>query len=325
MPSVSTAILAADLAAGGKAPQPALPSYDTVIVAFSGGKDSIACLLSLIEAGVPRERIELYHHDVDGQGPPFMDWPSTTAYCRAVARALGVPLYLSWKQGGFLREMLRENAPTAPIHFETPDGTVRTVGGFGPPGTRLRFPQVSANLNQRWCSAYLKIDVMAALVRAQERFLGRRTLIVTGERAQESRARAGYATFEQDRTDTRDGTRRQRLVDHWRPVHQLDEAAVWELIRKHGSSRHLRIGLAGPVFPVSAASSGHPRNGPASAPSRQPGSNGSQPTRTGSAEPSSAIAAFATLPSADTPISPPSPSPTSPVAPCGTNGTNLSG
>ena len=58
---------------------------------------------------------------------------------------------------------------------------------------------------------------MTALVRAQERFLGRRTLIVTGERAQEIRARAGYATFEQDRTDTRDGTRRQRLVDHWRP------------------------------------------------------------------------------------------------------------
>jgi 3'-phosphoadenosine 5'-phosphosulfate sulfotransferase (PAPS reductase)/FAD synthetase len=66
---------------------------------------------------------------------------------------------------------------------------------------------------------------MAALIRAQSRFLQRRTLIVTGERAQESRARAGYAVFEPDRTDTRDGTWRQRHVDHWRAVHQLDEQA----------------------------------------------------------------------------------------------------
>ena len=77
-----------------------------------------------------------------------MDWPSTTAYCRAVTRALGVPLYLSWKEGGFLREMLRDGAPTAPICFERPGGIVGRVGGQGPDGTRLRFPQVSANLNQ---------------------------------------------------------------------------------------------------------------------------------------------------------------------------------
>jgi hypothetical protein len=163
-----------------------------------------------------------------------MDWPSTTAYCRAIARHFDVSLFLSWKEGGFLREMLRDNQPTAPIRFEMPDGTLGTVGGAGPSGTRLRFPQVTANLRQRYCSAYLKIDVMAALLRAQTRFLNRRTLIVTGERAQESRVRAGYALFEPDRTDTRSGTRRRRHVDHWRAVHHLDEVAVWELMRRHG-------------------------------------------------------------------------------------------
>jgi hypothetical protein len=35
-----------------KAPCPDLRSYDTIIVAFSGGKDSVACLLFLIEVGV---------------------------------------------------------------------------------------------------------------------------------------------------------------------------------------------------------------------------------------------------------------------------------
>ncbi len=72
-----------------------------------------------------------------------MNWSSTTAYCGTVARALDVPFYLSW------REMLRDGTATAPIRFETPDGPVGTVGGNGPAGTRLRFPQVSANLNQR--------------------------------------------------------------------------------------------------------------------------------------------------------------------------------
>ena len=130
--------------------------------------------------------------------------------------------------------MLRDGVPTAPICFQTPAGTVGRIGGHGPAGTRLRFPQVSANLNQRWCSAYLKIDIMAALIRNQDRFLDSRTLIVTGERAQESRVRANYARFEPDRSDTRAGTRRRRHVDHWRPVHGLQEAEVWAMMRRHG-------------------------------------------------------------------------------------------
>ena len=108
-----------------------------------------------------------------------MDWPNTTSYCRAVTRALGVPLYLSWKEGGFRREMMRDGTPTAPICFETPEGTLGKVGGNGPPGTRLRFPQVTADLKQRYCSSYLKIDVMAALIRNQDRFLNSRTLLTS--------------------------------------------------------------------------------------------------------------------------------------------------
>ncbi|WP_153431515.1 phosphoadenosine phosphosulfate reductase domain-containing protein [Gluconobacter aidae] len=210
---------------------PDLASYERIIVAVSGGKDGTACLLALLESGAPAERIELWHHEVDGAGRPFMDWPSTGPYVAALARDFSLPLYRSWREGGFEREMLRDNAPIAPVVFETPDGTIR-AGGQGPMGTRMRFPQVSASLSVRWCSASLKVDVADRAVRGQDRFLNRRTLVVTGERAEESPARARYAAFEPHRTDTRNGTRRRRHVDHWRPVHAWVEAEVWAILRR---------------------------------------------------------------------------------------------
>lgn len=103
---------------------PDLASYDHIIVAVSGGKDGTACLLALLEAGAPAERIELWHHEVDGAGRSFMNWPSTGPYVEALARDFGLPLYRSWREGGFEREMLRHDMPTAPVVFETPEGRV---------------------------------------------------------------------------------------------------------------------------------------------------------------------------------------------------------
>lgn len=214
-----------------------LEAYDHIIVAFSGGKDSLACLLDLLDRGAPKAKIELWHHDVDGrEGSRLMDWRCTRDYCRKVAQALGVKLYFSWKVGGFEREMLRDATATAPIAFETPDG-LRYTGGEGKPNTRKQFPQVSPDLSIRWCSAYLKIDVASAAIRNQDRFVGRRTLFVTGERAEESPSRARYQAFEPHRSDLRNG-RKARLVDHWRPVHAWTEARVWEIIRRHCINPH---------------------------------------------------------------------------------------
>lgn len=43
-----------------------LEEYDLIIILFSGGKDSTACYYKLLEMGVPKEKIELWHHDIDG-------------------------------------------------------------------------------------------------------------------------------------------------------------------------------------------------------------------------------------------------------------------
>jgi len=214
---------------------PDLQSYEKIIVAFSGGKDSAACVLHLIEQGVDMTKVELWHHDIDGrEGSQLMDWASTRAYCQRFADDLNLPLYFSWKVGGFEGEMLREDSLTQPIKFQKPDGTIGQVGGTrGKKSTRRMFPQVSADLSVRWCSAYLKVDVCAAAIRNDERFRGIRTLVLTGERAEESASRAKYATFEPDKADLRDGKKFQRHVDHWRPVHSWSEEEVWAIMERH--------------------------------------------------------------------------------------------
>lgn len=263
-----------------------IADYYRVIVAFSGGKDSIACVLSLLDAGVPREKIELWHQDVDGrEGSSLMDWPVTRSYCRAFAAAFGLRILFQWKVGGFEREMLRHKAPTAPTRFELlqPDGsvTVGQAGGKGAFGTRRQFPQVCADLSKRWCSAYLKIDVASIALRNDPRFRGVRTLFVSGERAEESPSRAQYAVVEPHRATLaklfipvpgpvlapvapRVGLSLQclqsvpalcsevnapmpgeRFIDHFRPVHGLKEAEVWELLKKYRVNPHpaYRIGF----------------------------------------------------------------------------------
>lgn len=220
--------------------KPDLAQYDYIIIAFSGGKDSWACLLHLLDLGVAREKIELWHHLVDGrEGSTLMDWPITEDYCRAAATAFELPLYFSWKVGGFEREMLRKNARTAPIRFEVPGGEVRQIGGTGGKlGTRLKFPQVSGNLRVRWCSSYLKIQVAEAALRNQKRFRNARTLFITGERGEESTNRAKYATFEPHSQDRRDSKKLARHIDHWRPVHDWRSSEVWQIMQKYRVNPH---------------------------------------------------------------------------------------
>ena len=158
-----------------------LEEYDMIAVLLSGGKDSIACYYKLIELGAPKEKIELWHHDIDG-GHPFrrMDWRCTPNYVKAFAEAEQVPLRLSWRVNGFFGELYRIGA-SEPVEWMDPDtgeicqcklsrkymhcqelkesATEEMEEKLKEYGYRMKFPAKTGDLSRRWCSAYLKIMV----------------------------------------------------------------------------------------------------------------------------------------------------------------------
>lgn len=214
-----------------------LDQYDYVIGSYSGGKDSLALVLLALALGVPKDRFELWHQHIDGApgSNGLMDWPCTESYVRATAKGLGLPLRYQWKDGGFEGEMLRENSKTAGVYYEDVNGVVR----FCPPSdrgktaTRLVFPQVSADLSVRWCSAYLKIDVAKRAINNDDRFKNAKILFLTGERREESTARSKYNEVEEHGCS---GVKRR--VDQWRCVIDWKEQEVWDIIKQNGIVPH---------------------------------------------------------------------------------------
>jgi 3'-phosphoadenosine 5'-phosphosulfate sulfotransferase (PAPS reductase)/FAD synthetase len=225
-----------------------LEEYDHLVVSFSGGKDSIACALYLrelcIERGIDLDKIELWHQSVDGEpgkAERFWDWPCTESYCEAFAKAFGFKLLFQWKDGGYLGELLKVNAPTASSTFQLVDGGTMTAGGEDKRmGTRMAFPAMGSDLSSRWCSAYVKIDVAKKVFTTDPRFKGTKlqptkTLILTGERRQESTNRLKYADVEDyDSAPVRGG----RIVHQWRAILGWFEQDVWDIMEKYRVRPH---------------------------------------------------------------------------------------
>lgn len=223
-------------------------AYDRYDVCFSGGKDSVACTLHLLDLGIDRAKITLHHHHVDGKAEAGLlwDWPFTPGYCDAFGKEFGIRVLGSWREGGITRHMLRKDQPPAPVVWENPDGSLsrkdstgrRRSKECGVCGNHCRgcigkFPQVTADLRLRWCSSAAKIEIYERMVNNSERYQHGKTLVITGERAEESAARSNYKILEPHRTDNRGGKKVRRYVDQWRPVHTWKEEAVWEIMERY--------------------------------------------------------------------------------------------
>ena len=207
-----------------------LNTYDKVIIAFSGGKDSLACVLHCIDLGCDLDRLELWHHHIDGApgSRTFMDWECTEDYCRKVAEQLGVTLRFSWRDGGFYREMMKKDSVSGGYSWESADGTIHHKPSASKPNTRRLFPQVSANLITRWCSGALKIDVGRVVMANEPKMKTGKFLFISGERREESANRAKYKEVEWHKCCTK-----KRRVTAWRPVIDWTEKQVWEIIERY--------------------------------------------------------------------------------------------
>jgi len=231
-----------------------LEDYDRIIVLYSSGKDSVASYIKLLELGVPKSKITLFHHDIDGGHPTRrMDWPVTRNYVRAFAEAEGVSLRVSWRVNGFFGELYRVGA-SLPIQYED-NGTVKTCGlsdaqllserlrasgneeQLKALGYRMKFPAKSGDLSRRWCSAYLKISVADSVIyNLEETRSNTKILIVSGERRGESIGRQKYNEVELHRKNAT--AKAQRLVHHWRPVINHSLRDVWEMCGRRGITPH---------------------------------------------------------------------------------------
>lgn len=207
-----------------------LKSDCKILVAFSGGKDSVAMVLHLFEMGIDRSRIELHHHDVDGRSENLFDWACTPSYCQAFADAFNLPIIFSWRKGGIKREIYRKNEGLQDVQFEE-NGTIHTLVSRKGGSTRYKFPAVSADLRTRWCSSVAKIDVLSRVVNFK--YKSGDYLVLTGERREESRNRSKYNEFEKYRSWTK-----SRNIWQWRPIIDFTEGEVWELFRKYKIQAH---------------------------------------------------------------------------------------
>lgn len=218
-------------------PSPLQPDYfikqfkastSPILVAFSGGKDSVAMVLHLLEIGIPKSRIVLHHHDVDGQGERLFDWECTDSYCRAFAKKMELPILFSYRKGGISREIYRNNEPKQDVYFQMePDGEFHIApSDKSAINTRLKFPAVSASLMTRWCSATVKIEVLRTAIAHNPNYLTG-IYILTGERRQESANRATYEEIELHQTNAK-----KRSAIAWRPIIDWTEQEVWNIMEK---------------------------------------------------------------------------------------------
>lgn len=243
-----------------------LEMYDLVIVLISGGKDSIACYYKLLELGVPKSKIEFWHHDIDGGHPSrTMDWRCTANYIRSFAEAEQIPLRVSWRKNGFFGELYRIGAselieyvdpetgeiyqcPPSKKYMECQKLKVAAISEMENKlaefGYRMKFPMKSGELSRRWCSAYLKIMVADTVLRNMNSVAANLTktrmdiklLIVSGERRGESVGRSKYNEIEIHRTNA--VSKHHRTVHQWRPVIDYSERDIWEVRKRHKVNPH---------------------------------------------------------------------------------------
>lgn len=210
--------------------KPDFSNFDVVACQVSGGRDSVAMVLHILEMGCPPEKLLLMHQLVDGKEEEYtFDWSCMTRYVQLFAQRFNLRLEFQWRRGGILREVLKQNELSQPVCFEH-NGQITELppSDRAKPNTRMKWPSKTADMRTRWCSGFAKMDVTSRTIPAHPELCNKSILFCSGERWSESAARAKRLEVETHKVSSK-----KRPVTHWRPIISWSEREVWEMLRCH--------------------------------------------------------------------------------------------
>ncbi|EFH86433.1 phosphoadenosine phosphosulfate reductase family protein [Ktedonobacter racemifer] len=218
---------------------PDLHQATRVVVSVSGGKDSIAMLLEVLET-VPHELVIAHHQIV------LEDWPGTVEYCGTVCRRLGVPLYCTQASySGYECLECHHRYLVSCATLSIP--WCRACGSRQAKYLRqvesvldlVEWRQAWPSLSVRFCTSYFKRDNFNSWARANAHMLGDHPVICLGERALESRGRAKLPMWRE-----RSGLK-QGWMHEWRPVLSWRRIEVFQKMQAYQVEPHYCYDLQG--------------------------------------------------------------------------------
>lgn len=185
-------------------PQTLIAAGALVVCNHSGGKDSQALLIKMLEI-VPKSQIIVVHASL-GE----FEWAGALELAERQAQDAGVPFIVARAQKSFL-DMVERRFATRP---DVPS-----------------FPSSST----RQCTSDLKRDPIVREVRRYANEHGYSLILnATGVRAQESASRAKLETFKLDKRNTVQA----RSWYDWAPIHALTTVEVFATIAAAGQEPH---------------------------------------------------------------------------------------
>ena len=173
-----------------------------VAINHSGGKDSQAMTIRLVEAGIPRDQLLIVHASLGD-----VEWPGTIGHIRKTT--FGLPLVIARPRRSFFEMVRARDMFPLPRYRQCTSDQKR-----GPIDRELR--------------RYLA---------ANPRFAGR-IVSAMGMRAEESAARRGRSVFSRN---ARGSVAGRTWID-WLPIHGLTRREVFDTIAAAGQEPHWAYG-----------------------------------------------------------------------------------
>lgn len=183
-----------------------------VVINHSGGKDSQAMMIKLLELGVPSSRIVAIHADLGR-----FEWNGTHDHAKAQCDAAGIELIVA--------QAIDKNGETKDFLTMMQSRLIKHAGEVVP------FPSADC----RQCTSDLKRGPIEVVIRRVMKQRGlKQAANCLGLRAEESNARAKENPWKLNKNLSKAG----RTIFNWLPIHDLTTVEVKQTVADAGQELH---------------------------------------------------------------------------------------